>query len=904
MLNKHLNKIRSVNVCKNLQNHKRVVCLTNTAGTNAVNAKIEEKFIHEIRNNQLDTYKNFYENQFYSKYNKEVIVKIVQCLNGLIKNLNKNSKNIDDLKKIKQHGDNLLQAPMMNNKDVLSFVIEYIETIYSILKLYDHDNKLTNTYHTQFTKGFMDKLYEIGNNTQLFFTFENVDDDYLIDIRPVCIYLNYLLKLPDSIFSNDCLNMEIIHKEAEGNMLDFRELTFHDMGHSYVMSRQDTYLFSLLNKNPVDLVEEWINNKNWFKIQCDELLKTNNDLLKADNDLYQAVKLYLFDIIHDRGYQFYLPIMRQQFRANKNLENIKTKLIRGNFSGTVHPDFHEVILNNIDRAQEWWLNKIEQRMITDNLEKIDKYGDNGYIIRRFPDVENHSGVPKYISIRPKGDIRVYFEGVDGIIRDTSLYEIELLSAPADDNILSNDKVTEINKGIDKINGTEDGHIVIDTNANVKLFDAEYVKLYPEYHLKPIEIYKLKRVLQIAKNESNVRFSITKSPIMYETNTLRLNGNVSVARVTIDNGLAFKLWEVDIDRCPSDSLKYINMDSHKRFVKTKDLRKAYIRYYVGTETYDPYVTIKDSNGNEYELGIVDTQNNPEIAKAISSILTRSIDRAKDIYGGYIPEKICERAQLEYVSPYAVSNLWGRFGYRFVLSRKVDEYTTEIIGTALIAYSKDNLFFFTNKYNNVKVSTMNQDIDFDMIIDGDSEHRWFDKFAMPPIELYKPPFLNQIANFAIERLNHRGTGLGKMLIDEIIRNYAIHNRHFKRTHSQPLICGKGLFQIADPSWLKVMTNIGFKLRLGAETFYLDQEWDRLPQLINNGKAITNIEYNNTYGLPQLYDNATILKERNMLNVTDIDLVDRIPEVIELSKSGKAKLQYFQLVRMFDVDTVNRE
>jgi len=54
-----------------------------------------------------------------------------------------------------------------------------------------------------------------------------------------------------------------------------------------------------------------------------------------------------------------------------------------------------------------------------------------------------------------------------------------------------------------------------------------------------------------------------------------------------------------------------------------------------------------------------------------------------------------AQLEYVSPWAISNLWGRNGYRFILSKKVSDTMREIIGTALISNSKDTLFFFTSK-----------------------------------------------------------------------------------------------------------------------------------------------------------------------------------------------------------------
>lgn len=70
--------------------------------------------------------------------------------------------------------------------------------------------------------------------------------------------------------------------------------------------------------------------------------------------------------------------------------------------------------------------------------------------------------------------------------------------------------------------------------------------------------------------------------------------------------------------------------------------------------DPYVTLNDG----YELGIVDTRYNKDIALAISSLLTRSIEKASDVYGGYLPDNVVKNAQLSYVSPNAVSNLWGK------------------------------------------------------------------------------------------------------------------------------------------------------------------------------------------------------------------------------------------------------
>ena len=189
-------------------------------------------------------------------------------------------------------------------------------------------------------------------------------------------------------------------------------------------------------------------------------------------------------------------------------------------------------------------------------------------------------------------------------------------------------------------------------------------------------------------------------------------------------------------------------------------------------------------------------------------------------------------------------------------------------------------------------MEQDVDFNLNFNN-TEYKWFDKFAMPNITDYKPRECNQLANFAIEKIGHRGFKLGKLMINEIIKNYALYYTKSDIKHSQPLICGKGLFQIADPSWRKYMLDIGFRVRYGAETFYLDHDWDRLPITKINGKIIDNVSYNNMYGLPQIYDVRNNINKKN----TPYDLNDRIPKVIGLANSEYAKLQYFQLIYMFN-------
>jgi len=868
---------------------------------------LKENLVKDIYNNPLDKYKQFYDNQYNINDNNEIIVKIIGDINTRLNdtsilNLPQFTKFKDSLNVIKTNGIDILNKNSKNNilpTRLYSFVTNYVETMYDIVK--SCDDKINGTYHTLFAKDFMRNLCKPGNNTRIFFTFENLDIDYLINIRPTCFYPVALMNVPNfsqNQYQNNIgplIPTKYVTKVVEGKTLNFKETTFHDLGHSYVMNRQDSWLFDNLNKNPVELVQEFIRNKDWYLEELNKLHDTNYPL-------YKAAKLYLFDIVHDRGYQFYLPILRQQFRAIKNWENIKTKIIRGDFNDSMdYVDEH--VLSNIDEARKFLLKITDEFIFKDNIMKkntILNGNNSGYIIKKYLDVESFRGKPVSVIIEKKGKIIVNFE-VNGEIKSTSLYEIELLNIDPTNEILTDNKIGSLNEYIKFVNNNHVENLKLDGEANIcnqledfKNFitkDDKTTEDLGKYDLKSIEIFKLERVLQLIKNNATTNFSVTKLP---EVHTINFDtDNILRDYDTFDPNSLFKLNEISIENKPKETLKYINLDANARFVRESTLRKSYIKYeHTKNPDANPYVTLND----ELELGIVNTKDNLEIAKAVSCLLTRSIDTAKDIYGGYLPANVVTRAQLEYVSPWSVSNLWGAAGNRFVLSRKVDHGVREIIGTALTTSSKEILLFFTSKYNNVKYSGRKHDINFNLLTDDG--HKWFDQFDMPPIEHYRPEGYNQLANFAIHP-SYRGQNLGKLLITQIIKNYALHYPKSTITHSQPLICSpRGIYQIADVSWRPFMLNIGFRQRYGAEQFFIERDWCPLEPVIHNGKKIDNIEFNHKYGMPQIYEDVNIdeLKEENIKN-PDLHLIDRIPNVINLAQSGIAKLQYFQLVCTFD-------
>ena len=339
-------------------------------------------------------------------------------------------------------------------------------------------------------------------------------------------------------------------------------------------------------------------------------------------------------------------------------------------------------------------------------------------------------------------------------------------------------------------------------------------------------------------------------------------------------------------------KYVNLEADDRFVATDVLRAAYVRFDASRSPSAPsYVTLEDG----MELGIVSSAV-PEIARAVSSLLCRSLEDARNDRKGHLPPAVVERVQREIISPYGVAHIWGVTGHRFVLSRHVSPERRELIATILVGRSKDTVFFFTGRYNNLRHSTIRETVDFEQPDRDDPAHRWFDRFAFPPIDRFKPKAYHHIANFVVAK-EQRGSKLANFLLGKIVEKYARdHIDQHQRTveHSQHLLCGKGLWQIGDPPWLPRMEKLGFRLRRGAESFFIEHDWARLPSIRDSstGAAISNLAYNQSYGLPKKYLGS---KPASDARDTSEDLDDRVPEVIRLSRDPNAKLQYFQA--MFD-------
>ena len=222
---------------------------------------------------------------------------------------------------------------------------------------------------------------------------------------------------------------------------------------------------------------------------------------------------------------------------------------------------------------------------------------------------------------------------------------------------------------------------------------------------------------------------------------------------------------------------INLNPQDRFIKTGILRSAYISYEESLNPTGPrYISFESE---DLELGIVSGWV-PEVAKAVSSILCRSLEDAKDTNGGYLPPLVVQRVQSEIISPHGVSHLWGSTGHRFVLSRSAGPDMREIVASLLVGRSKDTIFFFTGRYNNLRHSTIHETVDLNQPAVNNPEQKWFDQFNFPPLQNFKPNLYHQVANFVVDK-NHRGIKLSRFLIDNIVKYYSrnhidLHISHF--------------------------------------------------------------------------------------------------------------------------------
>lgn len=564
----------------------------------------EESFFLSLSAQPIKSYRKLEQNPLSATESLPFALKVLADLNERL-----DLGSVLELPSFKSFRQNLLQlrqegiALVKNNMPLpafYTFVLRYVESMDQLFR--KTDLSLSGTYHRDFAQGCLQSLLKCQKGTRIFFTGKAVDDLYLLHIRPTAIYLNWVIELPP--FSVNAKNYQggplvpasKIQRFIDGLRLDLEEIMKHDLGHSFLMQRQDQWLFASAGFSRLTLIKEWTKNKNHIFFHWEILSK-------ADPNLAKAVRILLFELIHDRGYQFYLPILRQQLNASKWAEIIRLKQKNGYYGEN---SFSQATEQRLDEARLWLLHLVEKRLRDDNLQKIETLEGKTFplIIKHWKNVESYKGYPFAIELNDLQDFKVYFEVPAFGIKSTSLYLISLVLAPSSKvPILTPDKVAKIEKWIwhkkhcaqiETLRLNAEGDIEVQWKTKVALNFAEE-RLSQEDRLSQIELYKLERLLFLIKNKQSTPFTITHSPESFKGKIIQIDSVNDSLQFIDEQGEkhAYLLKEISLQPAtnrpfttistispPAHSIeksgKYINLNAEDRFVDAALLRESYLR----------------------------------------------------------------------------------------------------------------------------------------------------------------------------------------------------------------------------------------------------------------------------------------------------------------------------------------
>lgn len=236
-------------------------------------------------------------------------------------------------------------------KQTIRFVFKCLESVDTLfLKHHPH---LTSSFHRDNAYRALEPLLKKsgggrhGPDLLLFPTFQEVNIPFFLKTRSVPIHIVGL--------NLNGLKPNEIPPFADGFPMSPAEFAWHDIGHIEFMADHD---FKYLDQSfkPIERVtEEWDLTR--------RRLMRFLDSQKSDPNLYSAIELILFEILHERGYQYSLSVLRAQLDIPKWVEILERKKENNYFE-----HFNEInysLFRELENARLALLNFIEQTRVKD-----------------------------------------------------------------------------------------------------------------------------------------------------------------------------------------------------------------------------------------------------------------------------------------------------------------------------------------------------------------------------------------------------------------------------------------------------------------------------------------------------------------------------------------------------------
>ena len=271
-------------------------------------------------------------------------------LNLVIKFKAELAKAKSPLRRLMDEGLYLL-ADKIPYKKTMIFVAKLLQEI-DALFLIKHPS-LTSSFHKQNAEHVLEKLLSCAPDVLLFPSFQEVDIDYFLRTRPTPFHIVGITF--SGIEPGEALPF------ADGFAMKPSEFYWHDIGHIEFMQNRDQAFIEQSFKPLERIISEW----NFTRRRITSYLTS----ISSQTNLLDATKLILFELLHERGFQYSLVVLKAELDTPKWTEILNRKFTNNYYRNS--PEINLALFGELETARVQLLHFAELTRCQDQRKYIE-----------------------------------------------------------------------------------------------------------------------------------------------------------------------------------------------------------------------------------------------------------------------------------------------------------------------------------------------------------------------------------------------------------------------------------------------------------------------------------------------------------------------------------------------------
>lgn len=418
----------------------------------------------------------------------------------------------DRLESLAQKADQLIAEGGPNKKTIRFIMYEYLTMLDDIL-IQRHPDLSNSSYHRHHAEHKLEEYLHQTPDLFLIFSFESIGPEFFIRSRSVPLQLIGidLRGLDDDIATRP---------HADKYDMKVSEFAWHDIGHVDFMAGRDL-VYVLSDTKPLErVVWEWEHTKNRIMEVIDQVRATNPLLAESMVELVS-------ELMHERGFQYSLSVMKQELETPKWVEVILKKW-NSRFYDKLNPN--PKLFDHLEEARVVLYNAVLKMRSEDQLQWITTLNAEKVPVKvqYVPQLGYSRGQLTRLEIRSLEDIVFFTKNAEGQSESTSIKEAvtaqvsPITSSPLTHEVVHNiahllesksqNKILKTKSGVefkvDRILISRDGKLAVKTEDK-KILPFEELSLKPQkanekFVIPNLGVFEIDQVLGSAeRNELSV-----------------------------------------------------------------------------------------------------------------------------------------------------------------------------------------------------------------------------------------------------------------------------------------------------------------------------------------------------------------------------------------------------------------